>query len=138
MEIEKDWFLMACLETDFLISLIRKDPEAIKKFIELEKRNELLAVTPIAASELFYGAAKSKRADENAKVESVLSLLDLLYFDLISARKCGELMAYFDNAGLIGDLDTLTAGICIAHEEKIITRNTKHYSKVRNLKVETY
>jgi len=129
---------MACLETDFLISLIRKDSAAVKKFLELEKKNEPLTVTPITASELFYGAAKSKKPEEKAKVESVLSLLDLLYFDLISARKCGELMAYFDNAGLIGDLDTLTAGICVAHEEKIITRNIKHYSKAKNLKVETY
>jgi len=129
---------MACLDSDFLIALMRKNPSALQKFIELERKNENLTVTPITASELFHGAFKSKEESEMFKVESILSALELLYFDFFSAKSCGEVMASLDKVGLIGDLDALTAGICLAHNEKVITRNVKHYSKVKNLKVETY
>ena len=59
---------MVCLETDFLIALIRKDEKAIAKLRKLVENGEGLTTTPINAAELFKGAYKSKNVDKNLKI----------------------------------------------------------------------
>ena len=129
---------MACLETDFLVALSRKDSAAVQKLLELERKNERLFVTPISASELFYGAFKSKNQAELDTTEGILQLVDFLPFDFVSARYCGLVLASLDKEGKIGDLDSLTGAICARHSQTLITRNLKHFSKVKNLKIETF
>lgn len=34
--------------------------------------------------------------------------------------------------------DIMLAGIALTHNESIITRNIKHFSKIEGLKIETY
>src|SRR3989344_8926962 len=127
---------MTCLESDFLIALMHKDAEAVQKFLNLEKGSLPLCITPITAAELFHGAFKSKNPSELEKVESVLSALCFLYFDFLSAKYCGSIMAFLDKAGHIGDLDTLTGAICARYGETLVTKNIKHFSKIKNLKIE--
>jgi tRNA(fMet)-specific endonuclease VapC len=129
---------MVCLETDFLVALMRKRPDAVRKFLELERKQDLLQVTPISAAELFHGAFKSKNAGEVEKSESVLSLLEFLQFDFLSARHCGETMALLDRKGHVGDLDELTGSICVRYGQTLLTRNVKHFSKIKGLKIESW
>ena len=73
---------LACLETDFLVALMRKEERAIEKLKKLVESGERLT-TSINASELFKGAYMSKNVKENLKkVEGVLSRLDILDFNL--------------------------------------------------------
>jgi predicted nucleic acid-binding protein len=75
---------MVCLETDFLIALIRKDKYALKKLRNLLAEGERITTTPINASELFKGAYLSERVDENLKaVSGILDRLKLLDFTFI-------------------------------------------------------
>jgi tRNA(fMet)-specific endonuclease VapC len=39
---------------------------------------------------------------------------------------------------LIGDIDTLVASIALANNEKLITRNIKHYNRIRELEIESW
>jgi len=39
---------------------------------------------------------------------------------------------------LIGDIDTLVASIALANNEKLITRNIKHYNRLRELEIESW
>jgi len=131
---------MVCLETDFLIALIRKDEKAIAKLRKLVENGEGLTTTPINAAELFKGAYKSKNVDKNLKiVRGILSRLTLLEFNLTASDIYGQISAEFEKKGEpIGEMDTLIASIALAHNERILTRNVKHYSRIKGLEVETW
>ena len=131
---------MVCLETDFLIALIRKDKEALKKLGTLLAEDERITTTPINASELFKGAYLSERIDDNLKaVRGILNKLELLDFTLEAAAYYGEIYSELKERGeLIGDIDILVASIALANNEKLITRNIKHYNRIRGLEIESW
>ncbi len=131
---------MVCLETDFLIALMRKDRDAVSKLKELVEKGERLSTTPINASELFKGAYRSKNIDENLRrVRGLLSRLDLLEFNLTSTEIYGQISSELEEKGVqIGEMDTLIASIALAHNERILTRNTRHFSRVKGLEVENW
>jgi tRNA(fMet)-specific endonuclease VapC len=131
---------MVCLETDFLIALIRKDKEALKNLGTLLAEDERITTTPINASELFKGAYLSERIDDNLKaVRGILNRLELLDFTLGAAAYYGEIYSELKERGeLIGDLDILVASIALANNEKLITRNIKHYNRIRELEIESW
>lgn len=55
------------------------------------------------------------------------------------AKKAGEIEANLIKEGSIIDLeDIMIAGIAISRDEKIISRNIKHFNRIKNLKIETY
>lgn len=131
---------LACLETDFLVALIRKDERAIEKLKKLVESGERLTTTPINASELFKGAYMSKNVKENLKkVRGVLSRLDILDFNLAASDIYGKISSELERKGEpIGEMDTLIASIALAHNERIVTRNVKHYSRVKGLEVDSW
>ncbi len=128
---------MTCLETDFLIDILRKKGGALLKLEELEGRDERLSVSPISATEIFKGAFSSKKAENIEKAEELLFNLTLLEYDHFAAKEAGRLLDFLEKRGLqIGDLDTITAAICMRHgETEIVTKNERHYGKIAGLKI---
>ncbi len=127
---------MVCLESDFLIAFLRRNEAAIDKMKILIAGNEELCFTPITATELFQGAAYSKSADAEAKVEELLSTMQLLDFDLLAAKKAGNIIARLSKCGeQIGDMDSLIAAIAIRHNQTILTRNKKHFARIPGAKI---
>ncbi len=129
---------MVCLETDFLIALIRKDKYALKKLRNLLAEGERITTTPINASELFKGAYLSERVDDNLKaVSGILDRLKLLDFTFRAAKHYGEIYSELKEKGeLIGDMDILVASITLASNEKLITMNIKHFNRIKGLEIE--
>lgn len=54
---------MVCVDTGFLIALIRRSPEAERKLESYTQEEEEISTIPICACELFAGAYKSSRRD---------------------------------------------------------------------------
>jgi len=132
---------MVCLDTTFLIDLLRKKPEAEKKLNILIKRSDGPCVTVITVGELFYGAYKSKNVEvEKQKVRSILSGLLMLEMDEHGAEKFGQLLSTLDQTGQkINDRDVLIASIALSKGENVIvTRNAKDFAKIIEVATETY
>lgn len=131
---------MACLETDFLIALIRKDKDALKKLRQLVEKGEKITTTSITASELFKAAFLSERVDENIRVvKGILSRLEILEFDITGAEYYGKTYSELKEKGtLIGDRNILIASIALARSEKLITKNVQHYNEIRGLEVDSW
>lgn len=98
---------MVCLETDFLIALMRKDKDALKKRGNLIAEGEKITTTPINASEPFKGAYLSEKVDENLiAVRGILDRLELLNFNFRATEFYGEIYSELKERGeLIGDMD---------------------------------
>lgn len=56
-----------CLATDFLVALLRKNPEAVKKAEEYDSIGAEIATTSMNAFEIYLGAFRSRNAEMNIK-----------------------------------------------------------------------
>ena len=131
---------MTCLDTDFIIDLLRRKPAAENKLEELTANGDKLTTTPLNASELYKGAYNSSQPIEEAKkVRHLLDTLDILEFSTAASETFGklsiELQRYGNN---IGDFDLLIASIALTQGEPLLTKNAKHFSRVPGLAVEGY
>ncbi len=123
---------MSCLDTDLLVALLRGDAEA-KKFVS-DNQGEL-RTTVITACELFHGAFKARNPRHVEQVRGLLSTLEVLPLSPDAAEKFGQLNASLHTDGkTVADFDLLIASTCIANGEVLVTRNGRHFEKIRELK----
>ncbi len=121
------------LETDFLVSLLRKDKVAIQKLHELSESFETLRTSHINVCELYKGAYISSNTGENLRaIEELLDYIEILPFDLGVDQQFGRLWAQLQQQGeQIGEMDILIASIALTHKEAVLTRNIKHFEKTK-------
>lgn len=132
-------FSMACFDTEFLIELLKGNPAAEKKTFELINSGESTTITPLIAVELYRGIVQQTNPIASKKLEELLDTLDILEFDKLACKKAAELIERQKKLGKpVGDFDTLTAAIAIRHNEKIVSKNTKHFEQFNELKVEKW
>ncbi len=132
---------MVCLDTCFVADLFRKNPAAEKKLLELTAAKENISITVISVAELYYGAYKSKRSEEEiAKVEEALKMFSVLEMNILAAEKFGEIMNALESEGeKVADRDVLIAAVAISNDEQfIVTRNEKDFGKIASLGIVCY
>ncbi len=131
---------MVCLDTDILVSLLRGDPQATAYIRRLESRGETAYTTPVNAHELFLGGWRSERRETNLReIASLLGDLSILDFDLEASFYTGRIASKLLAEGhQIGTGDTLVAGIALRHGQPITTRNTRHFARVPELRIEAW
>ena len=132
---------MVCLDTAFLADLFRKNPAAEKKLKELVEARKEISITVLTVAELYYGAYKSNRMEEEkAKVEQIKRKFLILEMNERGAQKFGELLSRLEKSGKkISDRDILIAAIAISKgENTIVTRNERDFARISELSVITY
>lgn len=131
-----------CVDTTFIIDLLKNKKEAIDKYQEL--RNNFFVTTQINVYEIKSGI--HRRLQEHA-IKKELAEVNKLLFNLLILRlneesidKASGINGELTKAGkIIEDLDILIAGICLANGcNKIITKNKNHFERIKGLSVETY
>ena len=131
--------LMKCLDTDFLIAILRGREEAEQKMNEIDREGRQ-STTAINAFELFFGACKSKQRHANLeKTRMLLERVDILSFDRDSSEGAGEILADLAARGDPIDFrDAMIAGIAKAKGFTLVTRNGEHLARIKELKVEVW
>ena len=131
---------MVCLDTSVLVALIRKDQDALDSLEAEAQRGGTVTTTPVNLCELYAGAQGARDpAKEMPKVDELVARLGVLEFGVEAAQKYGELTR--EDAlrkGPIGDFDMIIAAIALEEEERLATRNVKHFSRVPGLSVERW
>ncbi|WP_157018261.1 type II toxin-antitoxin system VapC family toxin [Mesorhizobium xinjiangense] len=96
------------------------------------------AISSIVAHELYYGAYKSQRVQENlARIDSLL--FEILPFDGEDARCASEIRADLAAAGTpIGPYDILIAGQALSRGLTLITHNMREFQRIRSLRIEDW
>ncbi len=128
---------MVCLDTDFLVALLRNNPQAVEKASQLVEKNEKITITSITLTELFLGAFKSRKKEHNIKaIKELVENIELLDFDSVAAEKSAKIIFELEKKGLkIGSMDSIIAGIVLSHKEKLVTNNSKHFNRIKGLKI---
>ncbi|MGH8549604.1 MAG: type II toxin-antitoxin system VapC family toxin [Methylococcales bacterium] len=94
----------------------------------------------IVQAELYFGAWKSARRDENLALLDELSRgFYSLPFDDDAARHCGRIRSELQQAGTpIGGYDLQIAAIALSRDLALITHNTREFSRVKGLILEDW
>ncbi len=124
------------LDTNALIALLRGTPRFIGRVRRRMPRD--FGISSIALHELYYGAYKSARVDENlGRIDSMRIVV--LPFDTEDARQAGEIRSTLARAGKpIGPYDALIAAQAKARSLTLITHNVGEFSRVAGLRVEDW
>ncbi|MBN1675906.1 MAG: type II toxin-antitoxin system VapC family toxin [Kiritimatiellae bacterium] len=136
---------MACLDTSFLLDLAggggrRRRIRAEAMLRELAQRGEPLFTTRFNVAELYVGVYRSDdRAEEERKVQALLSGLGVLEFGEAEARLFGRITAALQEIGRpAGDMDVLIAAVAFANGHSLVTQNPSHFEDIPGLIVEGY
>ena len=130
---------MVCVDTSFLIALIRRDHEAERKLEAYIAAEAKLSTTPITACELFKGAYRSGKNENVARVRKSLAYLRILDFSVDACERYGRLVNELRLRGPpIGDADTMIASIALTHGEALLTSDKEDFGRVPGLTIETW
>ena len=97
------------------------------------------AISIITLAELYYGAYKSE--DVKAAIKEVLETISDFSLGVVTlgekdVKTYGELKASLEKGGeRIEDLDLLIAGTALALDLTLVTRNIKHFQRIKGLKL---
>ena len=122
------------LDTDIASYLIRGDYEAVtEKFC---RHYEKCAITSITAAELLYGAQKRNNRSLMLKVNSFCRLVEIIPWDAEAASAYANLRVDLEASGTpIGNMDMLIAAVAVAEKAVLVTNNTAHFSRIKNLDI---
>ncbi|AZO28289.1 type II toxin-antitoxin system VapC family toxin [Mesorhizobium sp. M1B.F.Ca.ET.045.04.1.1] len=124
------------LDTNAVIAIMKGDDDLLKVL----KRNKPqdFALSAIVAHELYYGACRGQRTEENlARLDALL--FPVLEFDREDARHAGEIRAMLAVSGTpIGPFDVLIGGQARARSLTLMTRNVREFERIKNLAIETW
>ena len=123
-------------DTNLWIIYLKGGHFAVRQRLEATGRTDI-ATCSIVWGELLYGARQyEKRAEREAKVETTLSPLLCLPFDLAAARHYARLRDHLESAGqVIGGNVLMIASIALEHGLTVVTHNCGEFSRVPGLEV---
>lgn len=130
------------LDTDSCVVILRPRPSLVReRALRAIARGDALQISSVVVHELWYGAHKSQRVEENRqRLQDFFSAyVEILGFNSADAERAGEIRAQLEKQGKkIGAYDTLIAGQCLQRELILVTSNTAEFTRVRGLRVEDW
>jgi len=125
------------LDTDTLSHVVKKHPPVIKKLIKHEE--DEICISAITNAELFYGLEKKKSQKLFNEVRSIIGKCTIVDFDASQSELYGRIRVELEKSGVpLGDMDLLIAASAMATGAILVTHNTKHFSRIKGLKVEDW
>ena len=129
---------MWMLDTDTCSYIIRTYSAKVIARLDAVPRNEV-EVSSLVAAELRYGAERVKSPKLVATVEAWLGLFTIAPWDDDAARTYAKVRTALDAKGKpIGNLDVLIASHARARGATLVTNNTRHFSQVPGLHLESW
>jgi predicted nucleic acid-binding protein len=126
---------MIILDTDVLSALMREEPDkAVAAWLNDQSRISIWT-TSITVLELQFGLQIMPSGRKRSQLMEALEILladkiaeRIAPFDAVAARRAADLMASRYRRGRPKELrDTMIAGIALAHNATLATRNTPHF-----------
>lgn len=132
---------MYLFDTDAITNLLKNNPpkRLTDKISNLKKSEQF--ISSITIGEIFYGAFKSNNPSFHIeKIQKILlPLVNILSFNSAAAFFYGKIRADLEKRGeAISSIDLQIASIAIANDLILITGNTKHFERIRQLNVKNW
>lgn len=127
------------LDANALISVLRqgsRSPVASR----MRAHDGAMATSMLVAEELYRGAWRSRRVDENLQaVDDLLAIATPVDFTREDARVAGRIDAALSVQGArIGPFDTLIAAQALGRDLILVTHNTREFGRVDGLQTQDW
>ncbi len=128
-----------CLDTSVIIDILRGDENLLFRIKPLQNRNNF-CITPITLAELYKGAFLAKKQKDAIRlVDEFCDSVELLDFTKEACEIFGRKYLELKKGGKqTQEADLMIASIAIANDLTFITRNSKHFANIRELKFEEW
>ncbi len=128
---------MKILDSTFLIDILRNKSDNARRILQSESA---LLTTQINMYEVLSGIFISNSSSENLKAQELFENIRVLPLDDTAIIEAAKIRAQLMKSGeMIEDTDCLIAGCALSKGvDTIITKNTKHFKRIKGLKVESY
>jgi len=133
---------MIIFDSTFLVDMMKKQHNKNYKkswllLESLKEENEYFATTFVNIFEMHKGLYKSKEKESVVKsLNYILEVIPVLGFTEEYYSEYGKLSSYLEMKGThIGTFDELIAAIALHHGAKVVTNNTKDFSRVPGLEI---
>lgn len=114
------------LDACFLIDLLAEDSAAVAKLDDVQ--DELLAVPTLTYTEVGVGLAPV--SEERQRFEEIMDRVTLVPYDGDAARRAVDIQRQLRQQGSqIGAVDGMIAGIALARDAPIVTRNVDEFAR---------
>jgi tRNA(fMet)-specific endonuclease VapC len=111
---------------------------ALKKRFEREDP-ENLALSSIVYAEISYGLKKRGGDNIVSRVHAFMDNLRIVDFDRAAADMYAKIRVELERSGdPLENMDMLIAASAMSAEAVLVSHNTKHFSKIKGLKVEDW
>lgn len=126
------------LDTNILSDLVR-NPRGVVASQIAKVGEDKVCTSIVVAAELRYGASKSTSSKLAARVDLILSALEILPLEAPADHEYAAIRHHLTPRGiLIGPNDLLIAAHALAHDLIVVTANVGEFSRVPALKVENW
>ncbi|MBI5025293.1 MAG: type II toxin-antitoxin system VapC family toxin [Nitrospirae bacterium] len=126
------------LDTDICIYWLKGNENIERNIISGGLEN--VFITVITECELFYGAFKSTKKEKNlAVVEDLKKKIRTLHTKEGTSYIYGKIKSELEGKGqILDDADLLIASIAISNNATLVTNNTEHFKRIKDLKIENW
>ena len=125
------------LDTDTVSLIVRKHPSIIGKLIKHE--DDEICISAITYAEICYGLEKRGSAKLINEIMPIMGKFSIVDFDNSQSELYGKIRVKLEKSGTpLGDMDMLIAASALAAGAILVTHNTKHFSKIKELKIEDW
>jgi tRNA(fMet)-specific endonuclease VapC len=127
---------MFLIDTNILSYLLKENKNVEEMFY---KNSDMISLSVISEAECFFGAYKINSQSLKRNYNLIFETFPVISFDSKTARLFAELKSELNNLGnIIEDFDIMIAAQALAHNLTLVTNNTKHFSRIPNLKLEDW
>lgn len=126
------------LDTDTLVYFYKRTGNCSQHLESLPDQD--IAISTINLFELEFGLAKSSNPFPlRAFIRELSRRYNVVDFDTAASQRAGEIRAYLQLKGTpIGPYDVQVAGVAMARDLILVTRNTREFERVPGLRVENW
>ncbi|MFH1053126.1 MAG: PIN domain-containing protein [Candidatus Woesearchaeota archaeon] len=123
------------LDSSFIIDLLNNKIDAVKKSKEIEEK-EIIMTTSIS---VFETLKRIRPESEIKNTKDFFKGIIVLELNKNSGLIAGDISRELLERGKeIDSEDCMIAGIAIINNETVLTKNVKHFNRIKGLKVESY
>jgi predicted nucleic acid-binding protein len=129
-----------CLDTTFLIDLLRGLPAATEKARQFSEKGCDLSTTTVNVFEVHIGALRSENAKRMIRLEALLTDLGILWLGRREAEEAASIMVTLGKKGQPIEMrDALIAGCMLTNAySSIVTRNVTDFERITRIEVLSY
>jgi tRNA(fMet)-specific endonuclease VapC len=130
--------LQYMLDTDICIYLNKKHP--VRLLERFNRRAGQIGVSTVTVAELYFGAEKSQRREENYKaLDGFFSGLEVLPFSRQAALHLAQVRVELEKVGSpIGPYDLLIGAHARSEGLALVTNNEREFRRIPGLAVENW